>query len=113
MPGLLFDENLSEAVVDTIGVLFPRSVHLRALGLGGAPDAVVWETAKRLGLILITRDYDFQTMSVMHGHPPKVIPLDAFNPSNADVIRVLRKHATDIERFAGDADSSFVGLRIR
>ncbi|MBI5503563.1 MAG: DUF5615 family PIN-like protein [Deltaproteobacteria bacterium] len=113
MPKLLFDENLSEAVVDAISDLFPRSVHLRPLGLGGASDAEVWETAKKLGLILVTRDYDFQIMSVMHGHPPKVIHLDAFNPSNADVIRILRRHATDIGRFAEDAESSFLGLRIR
>lgn len=112
MPGLLLDENLSEAVVDAIGNLFPGSVHVRSLGLGGASDAQVWETAKRLGLFLVTRDYDFQSMSVMHGHPPKVIHLDAFNPTNAEVIAVLRRHAAEIDRFATDEDGSFLYLRI-
>jgi predicted nuclease of predicted toxin-antitoxin system len=113
VPGLLFDENLSEAVVDAISNLFPGSVHVRSLGLGGAPDVQVWETAKQLGVFLLTRDYDFQAMSVMHGHPPKVIHLDAFNPTNSEVIAVLRGHAADIDRFAADEDGSFLTLRIR
>jgi predicted nuclease of predicted toxin-antitoxin system len=113
VPGLLLDENLSEAVVDAIGNLFPGSVHVRSLGLGGASDAQVWETAKRLGLLLVTRDYDFQAMSVMRGHPPKIIHLDAFNPSNLEVIAVLRRHAAEIDRFVADEEGSFLSIRIR
>lgn len=113
MTGFLFDENLSETVVNAVNDLFPGSTHLRSLGLGGASDLQVWETAKRLGLVLVTRDYDFQTLSVVHGHPPKVIHLDAFNPSNTEVIAVLRRYATDIEAFAVDDDAGFLGLRVR
>jgi predicted nuclease of predicted toxin-antitoxin system len=113
VPGLLIDENLSEAIVDAVAELFPRSVHVRSLGLGGASDAQVWETAKGLGLFLLTRDYDFQTMSVVHGHPPKVIHVDAFNPSTAEVIAILRRYASEIGRFAMDEDGGFLSLRIR
>lgn len=49
----------------------------------------------------------------MQGHPPKVIHLEAFNPTNAEVIAVLRRHAADIDRFAADDDGSFLALRIR
>jgi len=88
-------------------------VHVRSLNLGRASDTQIWETAKRLGLFLVTRDYDFQAMSVMRGHPPKIIHLEAFNPTNAEVIAVLRRHAADIDRFAADEDGRFLPLRIR
>jgi predicted nuclease of predicted toxin-antitoxin system len=86
---------------------------VRSLGLGGASDTKVWETAKRLRLFLVTRAYDFQTLSVVHGQPPKVIHVDAFNPSNAEVIDALRRHAADIDQFAVDEDAGFLSLRIR
>lgn len=113
MPGLFFDENLSEAVLSAVIDLFPGSIHLRSLGLAGAGDREVWQTAGRLGLVLVTRVYDFETLSVLLGHPPKVVHLEAFNPSNADVIATLRRHAEDIHRFVHDPDASFLSLRLR
>ena len=42
---LLFDENLSESLVPALAAEFPGSLHVRTLGLGGAPDHQVWEAA--------------------------------------------------------------------
>lgn len=112
MAGLLLDENLSESVVPAIVDVFPGSVHLRTLGLGGVADREVWETAKRRDLILLTRDSDFETLSLMFGHPPKVVHLRAFNPSNRDVVRALRRQAKVIEQFWQDPKLSFLSLSI-
>lgn len=38
---LLVDENLSEALVVMLAPLFPNSLHVRLLGLGGAGDRTV------------------------------------------------------------------------
>ncbi len=46
---LLFDENLSPRLVSALADLFPESAHVDRLGLGGEPDPVIWDFAKRHG----------------------------------------------------------------
>jgi predicted nuclease of predicted toxin-antitoxin system len=67
---LLFDENLSEVLVSALADLYPGSLHVRALGHGGASDSDVWTLAAREGCILFTRDEDFLQLSVVRGAPP-------------------------------------------
>ena len=69
---LLFDEPLSEALVDLLTDLFPDSLHVRQLGAGGAADTVVWELAIDRDCLLVTKDEDFHRLSVLRGAPPKV-----------------------------------------
>ena len=46
---LLFDENLSARLVQLLAADYPESAHAVAAGLGGAPDAQVWEYAPPAG----------------------------------------------------------------
>ena len=66
---LLFDEQLSEALVSALADVFPGSLHVRALGKGGASDRDVWDLARTHGCLLVTRDEDFHRLSVLHGAP--------------------------------------------
>ena len=70
---LLFDENLSEAVVAALANDFPGSVHVRQLGRAGQSDVELWALAKARGYVLVTRDEDFLRLSSARGAPPKVI----------------------------------------
>ena len=70
---LLFDENLSPRLVPALADLFPESAHVDLLGMGGEPDPVIWEYAKRHGYILVSKDSDFHERSLLYGRPPKVV----------------------------------------
>lgn len=71
---LLFDENLSEALVSGMAGEFPGSLHVRTLGLGGAPDLQVWDAAIRHEAVLVTRDEDYRHLRIRRGTPPQVVP---------------------------------------
>jgi predicted nuclease of predicted toxin-antitoxin system len=69
---LLFDENLSEALLPALADLYPGSLHVRSVGRGGASDGEIWTLAAGEDCILVTRDEDFLQLSVLRGAPPKV-----------------------------------------
>jgi predicted nuclease of predicted toxin-antitoxin system len=68
---LLFDQNLSPRLVPRLSDLYPASSHVSAVGLGEADDAAVWEYAKDHGFAIVTKDSDFNDVSVLRGFPPK------------------------------------------
>jgi len=56
---LLFDQNLSDRLVERLDDLFPGSDHVKVLDLERSGDQVVWGRAHRDGYVLITKDRDF------------------------------------------------------
>ena len=56
---LLFDQNLSPALVERLADVFPQSIHVRDAGLASAPDEAVWRFALEQGLAIVTKDSDF------------------------------------------------------
>lgn len=108
---LLLDENLSERLLTSLHGSFPSSVHVRALGLGGAADSELWEMAKRDNFVLVTKDEDFVAMSVLRGTPPKVLWLNIGNANNAETIWLVLQHVLDIEQFVDHPDAGFLALR--
>ena len=86
---LLLDENLSQRLVPLLQADYPGSNQVVLLGMESASDAEVWQKAKDDGYVIVTRDSDFQELSLVWGHPPKVIRLKTFNQSRAATLRVL------------------------
>ena len=107
---LLFDENLSARLVAALGDAYPDSTHLAGVGLLGAPDGAVWDFAAAGGYVLVTKDEDFQRLSVVRGPPPKVIWVRLGNCATADVARLLRLRADDVARFVKNEDAAFLAL---
>ena len=107
---LLFDEHLSRRLPERLADLFPGSSDVRSAGLGGAPDVAVWEHAKTGGFVLVTKDEDFQRLSVLHGAPPKVLWLRIGNAGTADVARLLRFRVDQIRSFVDDPEAAFLAL---
>jgi predicted nuclease of predicted toxin-antitoxin system len=58
----------------------------------------------------VSKDKDFQRLSVLHGAPPKVVWVRSGNSSTADVIHLLRHHRRDIDRFPTDAETTFLAI---
>jgi predicted nuclease of predicted toxin-antitoxin system len=99
---LLFDQDLSPKVVNRLADLFPGSGHVQSAGLDCAGDDLVWEHARLNGFAIVTKDADYNTLSVLRGSPPKVIWLQVGNCTTAQVEAVFRARFADIEEFDKD-----------
>ena len=86
---LLLDENLSRRLVPFLQHDYPGSNHVVLLGMESASDKVVWQRAKDDGYVILTRDADFQELSLVWGQPPKVIRLKTMNQTRAATLNVL------------------------
>ena len=103
---LLYDENLSPALVAQLADTHPHSAHVHDIGLGMADDLSVWRRAKDDGYCIVSKDSDYYDLSVMHGHPPKVIWLRLGNCSTETIFDCLRNNRATIEEFGADANES-------
>jgi len=86
---LLLDENLSRRLVPFLQHDYPDSSQVVLLGMESATDKEVWQKAKDDGYVIVTRDADFQELSLVWGQPPKVIRLKTLNQSRAATLKVL------------------------
>ena len=111
MTSLLFDENLSHKLPAKLADVYPGSAHVRHLGLLGAGDERIWEHALRNGLVIVSKDDDFQQRSFLRGAPPKVVWLVVGNATTSQVEAVLRAGSVAIARFVADAEASLLVLR--
>ena len=59
------------------------------LGLESASDKEVWQRTQQDGYVIVTRDADFQELSLVWGQPPQVIWLKTLNQSRAATLKVL------------------------
>lgn len=103
---LLYDENLSPALVAQLAEVYPKSTHVQDIGLGMAADLAVWRRAKDEGYCIVSKDSDYYDLSVLHGHPPKVIWLRLGNCSTETILDCLRTCQATIEEFGADAGES-------
>lgn len=108
---LLLDENISPKLVRLLSDVYPSIVHLRDLGLIGAPDHVIWEYAKDHGYSLVSKDDDFRQRSFVHGAPPKVIWLQVGNAGTSGIAALLRMNAERLGEFEVEAESSLLIVR--
>ena len=107
---LLFDQNLSPRLVDSLKDFFPESAHVRSVGLSRADDAAVWDYAKANGFTLVSKDSDFHQMSFLEGPPPGVIWVRRGNCTTLEIAELLRGRRDAILRFHSDPDASFLAL---
>ena len=107
---LLFDENLSIALPQTLADLYPDSAHVLDLGLGGQADLRIWERAAADGFVLVSKDQDFHRLSVLRGSPPKVVWVRLGNCTTADIVRLLRFRREQVAEFVNSPNVDFLAL---
>lgn len=86
---LLLDENLSRRLLPFLEHDYPGSNQVVLLGMESASDRKVWQKAKDDGYVILTRDADFQELSLVWGQPPKVIRLKTLNQSRSATLKIL------------------------
>ncbi len=99
---LLFDQNVSPKLVNRLADLLPGSSHVQSLGLDCAGDDQVWEHARLNGFTIVTKDEDYNNLSVLRGSPPKVIWLQLGNCTTGQVEAAFRARFADLEAFEKD-----------
>ncbi len=107
---LLLDENLSRRLVPFLLHDYPDSSQVVLLGMESATDKEVWQKAKEDGYVIVTRDADFQELSLVWGQPPKVIRLKTLNQSRAATLKVLLDNREVIIESLMDRDLASVEI---
>ena len=87
---LLFDENLSPRLADSLADLYADCIHVKKVGLEWAPDEAVWSYARENAFTVVTKDADFGEMSVLLDSPPKVIWIRRGNCLTSEIETILR-----------------------
>jgi predicted nuclease of predicted toxin-antitoxin system len=62
-----------------------------------ASDREIWKTAQDNDFVIVTRDADFEELSVVLGQPPKIIWLKVKNYSRAVILKILIDNLITIE----------------
>ena len=104
---LLFDENLSDRILQRIIGLYPDSVHVKTLGLTNTDDSEIWEYAKTNNFVIVSKDSDFHQRSLLYGHPPKFIYLRVGNCSTSKIVQILQDEFDIISQF-GDREAESI-----
>ena len=106
----LLDENITFRLVKALLPDYPGSCHVKDVSLLEADDNLIWKWAQRNGFTILTQDADFEQLSLLRGHPPKVIYLRLGNCSLLNLITQLRAHQQLISRFFLDANAACLEL---
>ena len=107
---LLFDQNLSNALVGRLSDLFPSSNHAKSLGMMEAEDAAIWSYAAQYEFTIVSKNSDFQQRSLLLGAPPKVVWLRVGNCPTSRIEKVLRERSVELHTFETDPTQSLLVL---
>jgi predicted nuclease of predicted toxin-antitoxin system len=105
---LLFDQNLSFRLVAALSPAFPGSKHLKDFRLTGEQDGPVWSFAASNEFTIVTKDSDFVHLSMVRGHPPKVVHVRLGNCSTRQITERLMSEAQTIKDFIADPNEAFL-----
>jgi len=107
---LLIDQNLSPKLAGRLADLFPGSAHVMTLGMDSSSDDELWEFARNNGFAIVSKDEDYNSLSVLRGHPPKVLWLLIGNCKTSQVEALLRSRSADISAFEADVSVGTLAL---
>lgn len=107
---LLFDQNLSPRLLDRLADVYPETQHVFWLEMGEADDRQIWDYAKQNGYVIVTRDADYNDLSLIRGFPPKVIWIRRGNCSTQEIEQLLRVAEGTIRAFEPEQSSGVLTL---
>lgn len=93
---LLFDQNLSPALVNRLADLFPDSDHVSNLGLAKSSDTAISQFAVSAGFVIVTKDADYSELVDTAYGTLKIIWIRKGNCSTDMIENLLRTHSPQI-----------------
>ncbi len=104
---LLLDQNLSRRILKQLAPHYPESNQVALLKMDKSEDIDIWKYARSNNFIIVTKDSDFQELSILLGEPPKIIWLKCGNQpkqyiadlliNNKERIKELIQHHSVLE----------------
>ncbi|OKH11755.1 hypothetical protein NIES208_16855 [[Limnothrix rosea] IAM M-220] len=107
---LLFDHNLLPSLVKRLADVYPESSHVYLLGLDEVEDIEILKYAKQKEFLVVTKDADFNDLSLIHGFPPKIIWIRRGNCKTSEIEAILRNHYKEIELLVQDSSVGILTL---
>ena len=101
---LLFDQNISFRITKKLLDLFPDCKHVSECGLMDCNDPDIWEYARKNNYSIVTFDSDYYDISVINGHPPKIIWIRTGNLTTKEIVKLLMHNKDAINRFLTNDD---------
>lgn len=101
---LLLDQNISYRAAKKLNEAFPECKHVSDCGLMNTEDLHIWSYAQRNSYTIVTFDADFYDISLINGHPPKIIWLRTGNLTKNDLARLLINRKYKILEFIRGQD---------
>ncbi len=101
---ILLDQNISYRLVSKIKPIFPGIDHVKNVGLTNKLDKIIWDYAKRERFTIVTFDSDFYDLSLLFGHPPKLIWIKSGNTTTQNLTRILTEKAIQIQNFISESE---------
>lgn len=96
---LLLDQNISFRVAKKLVRVFPACKHVSDCGLMDKEDPEIWTYAQNNDYTIVTFDSDFYDISLINGHPPKIIWLRTGNLTKNDIVKLLIEKKQQIKEF--------------
>jgi len=96
--------------VRRLSAAYPGSAHVREFALERAEDDVVWAHAAAGEFVIVSKDDDFLSRSLVRGPPPKVVWVRLGNCTTADVEALLRSRYADVAAFASEESEALLIL---
>jgi predicted nuclease of predicted toxin-antitoxin system len=107
---LLFDQNISPKLVNSLADIFPGSIHVINVKLDKAFDSELWNFAKDNDYIIVSKDADFAERSLLFGYPPLVLWIRRGNCSTTDIINILKENFDLIKSFIDTKHSGLLNI---
>ena len=98
----LFDQNISFRITKKLLDHFPDCKHISDCGLENKKDVDIWNYAFNNNFSIVTFDSDFYDISIINGHPPKIIWLRTGNLTTNTMAKLLISKKTEIHSFLYD-----------
>ena len=96
---LLFDQNISFRITKKLNSYFPGCLHISNCGLSECEDQDIWKYAKVNDFVIVTFDSDFYDISIINGHPPKIIWVRTGNLTTSEFIQMMIHNRKAIDSF--------------
>jgi len=105
---LLFDQNISFRITKKLQGYFSDCKHVSDCGLRDCEDPDIWQYAKKNNFAIVTFDSDFYDISIINGHPPKIIWIRSGNLTTNEIVHMMIKNHNSIIAFLENEEFSDV-----
>jgi predicted nuclease of predicted toxin-antitoxin system len=101
---LLFDQNISFRITKKLQNYFSGCLHVSDCKMSDCEDPEIWEYAKENDFVIVTFDSDFYDISIINGHPPKIIWIRTGNLATKEIVQLMIENQETINSFIEDDD---------